>query len=233
MIDKIISDLDSKATIIERYAEAVNLLTTTKEEAIEAALEKYLEDMKNYQVGLIRGVQEGSDEAFEELTSVKDIRNFIYHYAWHIRKYYNFSYREADVVNEIKFQIFYTIKHNYRIYDQPNEFSLLINSMRRWIKQKVGSELTENYHPKTDSYLTTINIEDDSYDWSESWVREIMNKILSEDDRQIFEMRFFKGMKYKQIGEKIGKSKDAVQRRHEKIKKQIKGYLEGIEQWQK
>lgn len=232
MIKKIVSDLDSKPTIIQKYAEAVNVISETDNNDLIAAIEKYLDDLRRYQVKLIQDIKDGEKSAFDRLLEVKDIRNFIYHYAWHIRKYFNFNYSEDDIVNEIKYQLFYTIKNNYRIYNQPNEISLLINSMRRWIKQKVSSELKETYRPKTDSYLPQLFIEDNSYDRTEPWVREIMEKILTDEDREVFELRFFKGMGYKQIGIQMGKSKDAIQRRYEKILRQIKGYLEGIGKWQ-
>lgn len=232
MIKAIISNLDSRATIIQRYLEAVDLLERTDDIEAIAALNKYVDDLRIYQVNLIQAVKDGKEFAFDELLEVKDIRNFIYHYAWHIRKFFQFNYSEADVVNEIKYQLFYTIKNNYRIYNQPNEISLLINSMRRWIKQKVGSELKDTYKPKTDSYLPQLFIEDQSYDGSETWVREVTRKILTTEDQEVFELRFFKGMGYKQIGDKMGKSKDAIQRRYEKILGQIKGHLEAIGKWQ-
>lgn len=232
MIEKIISDLNELPTIIQRYVQAVNMISDTDDNDLIAALEKYLDDLRIYQVNLLQAIKDGEEFAFDKLLEVKDIRNFIYHYAWHIRKFFQFNYSEKDIVNEIKYQLFYTVKSNYRIYDQPNEISLLINSMRRWIKQKVSSELRDTYKPKTDAFLPNLLIEDESYDRSEPWVRDIMKKILTPEDRLVFELRFFKGMGYKEIGVKMGKSKDAIQRRYEKILKQIKGYLEGIGRWQ-
>lgn len=232
MIDKILSDLDSRVTVIQKYVEAVNLLTETDDPEIKAALEIYLEDLRVFQVDLIQAVKDGEEFAFDKLLEVKDIRNFIYHYAWHIRKFFNFRYSENDIVNEIKYQLFYTVRNNYRIYNVPNEISLLINSMRRWIRQKVGEELTKTYKPKMDNYLPQLVIEDESYDGTEGWVKEIAEKILTPEDQKVFELRFFEGLGYKDIGVKVGKSKDAIQRRYEKILKQIKGYLEGIGKWQ-
>lgn len=233
MYKQILSKLNSYPTIIQRYAEAIIIISESEDEVVIVAVEKFLDDLRDYQVNLLEDVKNGVESAFDELVQVKDIRNFIYHYAWHIRKYYNFRYKEEDIVNEIKHQIFLLIKKNYRIYNQPNEFSLLINSMRRWIKQKVGSELKELYRPKNDSYLSRINVEDDSFDHTEGWVRGIMAKILTPEDQKIFELRFFGGFGYKEIGVKLGKSKDAIKRRYEKNLTQIKGYLEGSGEWQK
>lgn len=232
MIDKILSDLDSKKTIIQKIVEAEKQLKLADDPEVKTALEIYLDDLRVFQVDLIQAVKDGEEFAFEKLLEVKDIRNFIYHYAWHIRKFFNFRYSEKDIVNEIKYQLFYTVRNNYRIYNVPNEISLLINSMRRWIKQKVGEELTKSYKPKIDNYLPHLNIEDESYDRTESWVYEITEKILSIEDQRVFKLRFFDGYGYKHIGLETGKSKDAVQRRYEKILKQIKGYLEGIGKWQ-
>lgn len=232
MINEIIANLDSRATIIQRYIEAIELRNATGDKNAIAAIDKYLDELRSYQVDLLQGIKDGKEHAFDELLEVKDIRNFIYHYAWHIRKYFRFHYSEEDVVNEIKYQLFYSIKNNYRIYNQPNEFSLLINSMRRWIKQKVGNELKDTYRPKVDNFLPQLFIEDESYDGTETWVREVMDKILTDEDKRVFELRFFEGMGYKQIGIKMGKSKDAIQRRYEKILFLIKNYLEGIGKWQ-
>lgn len=233
MIGRILSKLDSYPTIIQRYAEALIIISESDNEMVIAAIEKYLDDLKDYQVNLLQAIKDGEESAFHELVKVKDIRNFIYHYAWHIRKFYNYRYSEDDVVNEIKYQIFILVKKNYRIYNQPNEFSLLINSMRRWIKQKVSEELKELYRPKSDGYLSRINVEDETYDGTEDWVREIMTKILTPEDQKIFEYRFFGELGYKEIGLKVGKSKDAIKRRYEKNLAQIKGYLEGSGEWQK
>ncbi|QJT70430.1 hypothetical protein [Microcystis phage MaeS] len=214
-------------TIIERVMKANEIIKTTDHKCIADEMVKYLDELREYQVGLIQNVKDGKEFAFDELVQVKDITNFIYHYAWHIRKFYRFQYREIDVVSEIKFQIYYMIQKNYRIYNQPNEISLLIHSMRRWIKQKVGNELQDVYKPKRDEFLPVLFIEDESYDYSEAWVREAIDKILTPEDRKVFELRFFEGKGYKQIGQELGKSKDAINRRYEKILRQIKGYVEG------
>ena len=225
-VKEIISDLDSKSTLIQRYDEAIKLIDRTKDVEVANALENYLDRLREYQVSMIQKVKDGDEEAFNQLMEVKDIRNFIYHYAYHIRKYFNFSYKEIDVVNEIRYQIYYTIRHNYRIYNQPNEISLLINSMRRWIKQKVSSELKEVYSPKCDNYLPHLSIEDTSYDGTEKWVREVIEKTLSPEDRQIFELKFFDDEKYRRIAEKVDKSYDVVVRRYRRSLKIIKKYLE-------
>lgn len=234
MIEQILDKLDAYPTLIQRYTEAVNLMSESEDEKVIAALEKYIDDLRVYQVGLIKAIKAGEETAFNDLLQVKDIRNFIYHYAWHIRKYYNYRYKEDDIINEIKYQIFLLVKNNYRLYNQPNEISLLINSMRRWIKQKVGSELKETYRPKSDSFLPPMsNIEDQSYDGTETWVKEVAAKILTPEDQKVFDLRFFNNWGYKKIGMEMGKSKDAIQRRYEKILLQIKGYLEGVGEWRK
>lgn len=228
----IISDLDSKQTFKEKYEEALNLIDKMNDPEIVNALEDYLETMREYQVSIIQRIKEGDEDAFEELLKVKDIRNFIYYYAYHIRKFFNFSYKETDIVSEIRFQIYYTIKQNYRIYNQPNEISLLINSMRRWIKQKVGSELKDVYSPKDDNYLPHLSIEDTSYDGSEKWIREVARKHLSLEDQEIFERRFFGDETFYDISVKVGKSQDAIIRRYRRVLKTFKKNIWRYKEWQ-
>jgi hypothetical protein len=230
--ERIISDIKLLPTIIQQFIKANEIINLSRDEVLIAEMKLFLDELREYQVNLLVAVKSGEEFAFDELLQVKDINNFIYHYAWHIQKYYRFQYSEIDVVSEIKCQIYYMIRKNYRIYNQPNEFSLLINSMRRWIKQKVGSELKDTYKPKRDEFLPVLFIEDESYDYSESWVRDVAEKILTPEDQIVFELRFFEGRGYKQIGQELGKSKDAMQRRYEKILRQIRGYLEGNGKWQ-
>lgn len=232
-IEQILSNVKSLPTIISQVKKANEIISVTEDKELAAELEKFLDDLRVYQVNLIQAVKDGEEFAFDELLQVRDINNFIYYYAWCVQKYYRFHYKEIDIVSEIKCQIYYTIKKNYRVYNQPNEFSLLINSMRRWIKQKVGSELKDTYKPKQDDYLPVLFIEDESFDYSEAHVREVAQKILTSEDQVVFELRFFEGRGYKQIGQRLGKSKDAIQRRYEKILRQIKGYLEGNDKWRK
>lgn len=232
-VKEIISGIKSLPTIIEKYKRAKEILySKTENDLLIKEVEGFLEELRDYQVNLLNAIKEGKDYAFDELLNVKDIKNFIHHYAWHIRKFYRFQYREFDIVNEIKYQIYYTIKKNYKIYNQPNEFSLLINSMRKWIKQKVGSGLKDTYKPKKDELLPILFLEDDSYDYSEKFVREVIEQLLTPEDQIVFKLRFFEGMGYKQIGLRLGRSKDTIQRRYEKTLKQIKGYMEDIGKWQ-
>lgn len=231
-MDRIFAELDALPTIIAKYIKAEEVLSETHDINTLTAIEKYIDDLRVYQVNLLMAIKNGEEFAFDELIQTKDIRNFIYHYSWHIFKFYNFQYREEDIIHEIKHQIFHTIKVNYRIYNKPNELSLLINSMRRWIKQKVGSELTEVYRPKVDDSLAAILIEDESHDASVSWVRETAQKLLDNEDLQIFELRFLQGLGYKEIGIEMNKSKDAMQRRYKKILRQLKAHLEVKREWQ-
>lgn len=230
MIDEeVIRRIDANKTIIKKFTMANELLAETNDEETSKAINKYLDDLRDYQVNIILRIKNGDEKAFEEFLNIKDIQNFIYHYAWHIRKYFRFYFTEDDVVHEIQYQMYYIIRKNYRIYNQPNEISLLINSMRSWIRQKVSKELTANYKPKRDMTLSNYYIEDKTQDTSEFFVREIMDEVLSEEDKEIFELRFFCGYGYKQIGQMVGKSKDAIQRRYNKILEQIKDYLESEE----
>lgn len=229
MIDEVIRRIDANETLIKKFTVAKELLAETNDEETSKAIEKYLNDLRDYQVDILLRIKSGDEKAFEEFLNIKDIRNFVYYYAWHIRKYFRFYFSEDDVVHEIQYQMYYIIRKNYRIYNQPNEISLLINSMRSWIRQKVSGELLADYKPKKDMMLSNYNVEDQSQDTSELWVREIMDKTLSEEDTEIFELRFFDGYGYKQIGQMVGKSKDAIQRRYNKILDQIKDYLESEE----
>lgn len=210
-----------KTSKITKYLKKDDELT---ENEIILLKQKQIE-IKNYAVGLLTSIKNGDNNAFEELLKIRDIRNFIYHYSFHIRKYHKFRYSENDVIHEIKFQMYYHISQNYRIYNEPHEFSLLIGSMRNWIKPKVSNALKTIYKPKDDDYITETYLEETEYDDSELIVRDYMNCYLDEYEQVIFELRFFKQMNLVDIGEQVGKGKDSVARRYEKILLKLKEEL--------
>ena len=189
-------------------------------------LEQEKDSIKEFSVGILQRIKDGDEFAFNELIQLKDIRNFIYYYAYCIGKYHKFFYDEEIIVQEIMYQLFYHIKKNYRIYYQPNEISLLIVSMRGWIRQNVSKSLKRNFFPKRDEYLKTSNVEEDEDCFSDVFVEDYLDQSgLTERERKVFQLRFYDMYGYVEIGKIMGFSKDSAQRSYikalEKIKKVI------------
>lgn len=186
-----------------------------------------LDEIKDYSVSLIKGVKDSDEFAFEELMKTKDIRNFIYYYAYAINKYHKFCYDEETVVYEIKYNIFNHIKTRYRIYNKPNELSLLIVSMRKWIRGRVSNSLKEHNFPKTDDNICNKTIEVIDNDSTELLVDELVEKCLNDEEKIIFDLRFYKSMGLVEIGNIIGMSKDSVRRKYKKALDKMKDEILG------
>src|SRR5690625_6038613 len=80
---------------------------------------------------------------------IKDMKNFVYYYTFHIRKFHRYKHPEDEVMHEVMIIVFKHIKYNYRIYNEPHEVSLLINSMRtkvRFRSEEHTSELQSRGH---------------------------------------------------------------------------------------
>lgn len=181
-----------------------------------------LEGIREYSVSLIEKVKNSDEKAFEELMQTKDMRNFIYYYAFAINKYHKFFYDEEVVIHEIKFNIFNHIKTRYRIYNKPNEISLLIVSMRKWIRGRVSNSLKEYYFPKKDENISKKVIEVVDHDSSKFIIDEIVDSCLEKKEKDVFELRFYNRMGLVETGRELGISKDSVSRRYKKALKKIK-----------
>lgn len=213
-----------KHTIIDELQK----IKKEKQNADEEYL-KYLNDYENeiqkYSVDLLEDIVIGDNQAFDDFLKIKDIRNFIYYYAYHINKYHKFRFHNETIVHEIKVQIYNHIIRNYRIYYEPHEFSLLINSMRKWLKLKVNESIKIVFMPKNDERLNQSFLDAECEDSDDFVVRDLMERYLDEEEKQVFELRFFDNMGYVEIGEEMGFSKDTAQRRYNKCLEKLKEYL--------
>lgn len=204
--------------------ECHDLIRKLESEHSGIELQRHLEGLKEYSVGIIEEIRENKEFAFEKLIMSRDIRNFCYYYAYHIAKYHNFYFTKEETLVEIYNQLFLHLKRNYRVYDEPHEFSLIINSMRGWIRYKVSNALVKvNSKMDRDTLEHTFIEEDVNY--SDFEVDELAQKVLNEEEYSVFTKRFFDYMIYKDIGRDMGYSKDSAQRTYfralEKIKDQI------------
>lgn len=172
--------------------------------------------IREFSVSLLERVKNKDDGAFDDLMSIKDMRNFLYFYTYHIREYHKFKYEKHNVLHEVRYQIFYHVVNNYRIYDEPHEISLLITSMRNWIRQKVSTSLKSTYSPKVDEKLDSVFLEETENDESEILVRDLLIRYLNEEEQLVFELKFFHGKGFVEIGQAIGASKDTAQRRYKR-----------------
>ncbi|WP_257064304.1 RNA polymerase sigma factor [Priestia megaterium] len=179
-------------------------------------LEEREEQIRAYSVFLLDRVKNREEGAFEELMQIKDMRNFLHFYTHHIREYHKFRYGKQNVLHEVRFQIFYHVVNNYRIYNEPHEISLLIMSMRNWIRQKVSGALKSTYNPKDDERLEAIFLEETEIDDTEMLVRDLVDRYLDDEERMVFEMKFFEERGFVEIGIEIGASKDTAQRRYKR-----------------
>ena len=178
-------------------------------------LDHRLDLIRMYTVNLIERIKDKDDFAFDDLMKIKDMRNFVHYYARHIREYRNSKFSKLDSVHEIKFQVFNHIVRNYRIYDEPHEVSLLIMSMRGWIRQNANKSLQITYMPKQDDYLEQVYLED-TIDDSEMLVRDLANRYLPKKEMSVFELRFFEQRGFEDIGEILNISKSAAHNRYER-----------------
>lgn len=193
-------------------------------------LEDDLMVIKEFSIKLIQDVKDGKEFAFDTLMSIKDMRNFLYHYAYHIAKHHKFKYKENDILHEIRHQIFYHIKKNYRLYNEPHEIGLLIMSMRGWIKQKVSNSLKPFYHPKTDSYLKQFFLDSGEGNISDVYVNDILTKCLTKEEYEVYVLRVEQNYRLYEIGELMGYSKDTAKRRYQRAIEKLKKELEGADE---
>lgn len=188
--------------------------------------EEKLTKIRDYSVDLLNRIKNKEDEAFNELIQLKDIRNFIYHYSFYIRKYHKFKVDEQNVLHELRFQIFYHISQNYRIYNEPHEISLLIVSMRSWIRQKVSRSLKGEYDALNDAPIDPKYLEDNNSDFTKVMVDEILDDYLDDQENDVFKLRFYGNYQFNQIGEMLGISIHKSRRTFERAKLKLKSVLE-------
>lgn len=213
---KSLREVFKQKPIYQELAEIRTRIKTTKDEEEKKRLIEYEDQIRVYSVFLLDRVKNREEGAFEELMRIKDMRNFLHFYTYHIREFYKFKYGKQNVLHEVQFQIFYHVVNNYRIYNEPHEISLLITSMRGWIRQKVAGALKITYSPKSDEKIDSAFLEETEMDNSELLVRDLMDRYLDETEKKVFEMKFFENKGYVEIGVEIGASKDTAQRRYKR-----------------
>lgn len=215
-MNKTLRETFKQKPIYQELAEIRTRMKVTDDENERKELMEYEDRIRVYSVFLLDRVKNREDGAFEELMQIKDMRNFLHFYTYHIREFYKFKYGKQNVLHEVRFQIFYHVVNNYRIYNEPHEISLLITSMRGWIRQKVAGALKLTYSPKNDEKIEASFLEETEIDSSELLVRDLMERYLDETEKKVFEMKFFENRGYVEIGIEIGASKDTAQRRYKR-----------------
>jgi len=208
--------------IFQELAEVRTKISRAEDEKAKKEFEAYEDQIREFSVFILQRVKDREDGAFEDLMNLKDMRNFLHFYTYHIREYHKFRYTKQNVIHEVRYQIFYHVVNNYRIYNEPHEISLLIMSMRNWIRQKVSNALKNTYNPKNDEILDQVFLEASDFDDTEIIVRDLVNRYLNDDERMVFELKFFQGRGYVDIGQQIGTSKDTAQRRYKSALEKLK-----------
>lgn len=183
---------------------------------------EYKNKLREYTVGLIEGIKNGDNDCFDELMEIKDMKNFVYYYTFHIRKFHRYKHPEDEVMHEVMIIVFKHIKYNYRIYNEPHEVSLLINSMRTKVRFEASSELS-NMNPYS-SYSSPS--ESNSYS-DEEFIKEItfddmIERHLNNEESKIVEMRIRHGLAFHEIGSALGYSKDTAFRRYRRAIHKLK-----------
>lgn len=190
-------------------------------------LSDYERDIQKYCVGILERVKDGDNNAFDELLKLKDIRNFIYYHSYHVHDFFKYKFDEEDIVHEVRYQLFYHLYHNYRIYNEPHEIVLFVNSMRSWMRFKAGKIMLDVNKPKNDEYLQEAFLESHIPE-DELIIEDLIERYLTGDERKVFELRHLEDLKYVDIGEELGFSKDTAQRKYLKaldiIKKKLEKY---------
>jgi hypothetical protein len=211
-----IKELFRTKPIYQELAIIRDKIATTNDLIEKKQFEIYEDRIREFSVSLLLKVKSKEEGAFEELMNIKDMRNFLHFYTYHIREFQKFRYSKQNVLHEVRFQIFYHVVNNYRIYEEPHEISLLITSMRNWIRQKVSYALKNTYNPKDDEKLDQVFLESSALDDSEILVRDLVERYLDDEEEKVFELRFFEGRGFVEIGRAIGSSKDTAQRRYKR-----------------
>lgn len=226
--DQFYTQLSEFETINERILYCHSIVKNSFNKSVVKEAQSFLDFTKDWATSLLERIKSGDADAFDELIETRDIRNFVHHYAYHIGKYHHFNYDKLEIVNEIHIQMFYHIKKNYRIYNEPHEISLLIMSMRNWIRQKVSKILTKNNISEIHEEFNERSVSEKWRDESEITLEEILNKCLTEEERIVFDLRFYDDLTFVGMGEKLGKSKDTMQRKYLSILDKIKNYMEKV-----
>jgi len=225
----LIDEVDKNRTFADKIKAARKLKKDNKEdELIVKAVDHYLDSIRVYVVGLLERIKESDDEAWNEFSDLPDIRNFIHYYTHNIGEFYKFRYSMDVILHEVKWQMFYHIKKNYRPYDDTDEISLLIHSMRSWIKFKVGKAISQVYKPKNpeEEFLPNIEIIDDGYDETKGEMLEIAKNLLDDQCYQVLCYKIIDDHNLTKIGKLMGFSVDTAKRRYEKAIGVMKEYYE-------
>lgn len=221
-----IKELFQTKPIYKELKEVRKEIAKTNDEHKKNELELYEDRIRKFSVSVLERVKNNEENSFENLMMIKDMRNFLHYYAYQIRKFHKFRYKKQNVLHEIRFQIFYHVSNNYRIYNEPHEISLLIMSMRGWIKQKVSEELSNAYKPKEDEQINNAFLECTEFDDTKVFVYDLINRYLDDEEREVFELKFFEGRGFVEVGKIMGFSKDTAQRRYKRSLNKIKKVIE-------
>lgn len=190
------------------------------------SLKAYKNDIREYSVDLIERIKSNEHGAFDELMSLKDMRNFLHHYSFHIRKSFHFNVSEEQAEQEILYEIFLHISMRYRIYNEPHEISLLINSMRGWIMLRVKKTIIQSNLPKQEDEVKFEHFGDCETDDTELVVRDLSERHLNETERYVFERRFFDHMFFEDIAQEMGVTRSTIKRRYDKALDKIKDHMD-------
>ncbi|QQO38714.1 RNA polymerase sigma factor [Bacillus phage BCPST] len=225
----LIDEVDKNRTFADKIKVARKLKKEhKKDELVVKAVDHYLDSIRVYVVDLLERIKESDNDAWEEFSDLPDIRNFIHYYTHSIGEFYKFRYSMDIILHEVRWQMFYHIKKNYRPYNDTDEISLLIHSMRSWIKFKVGKAISQVYKPKNpeEEFLPNTEIIDDSHDESKFETLEIAKSLLDDECYQVLCYKVLDEFSLIKIGELMGFSDDTAKRRYEKAIKTIKNYYE-------
>ncbi|AKA61453.1 RNA polymerase sigma factor [Bacillus phage Stahl] len=227
-INEFLDQIEEFNSVNEKVLFCQSIIENSSNDEVVKSAQSFLDYTRDWAVSMIEKIKEGDENAFDELINVKDMRNFIHHYAYHIDKFHHFNFDTNEIVNEIVVQMFYHVKKNYRIYHEPHELSLLIVSMRGWIRQKVSKILVDNNVADSHEEFNERSVSEKWKDESDITLEEVLEKCLTDDERIIFDLRFHDDLTFVKMGEQMGKSKDTMQRKYLAIIDKIKNYLEKV-----
>jgi hypothetical protein len=230
-IKELIKEIDSNRTYADKIRAARTVRKENEEnELVIKAVDHYLDSIRIHVNSLLSRIKESDNEAWEEFSELPDIRNFMHYYTHNIGEFYRFRYSMEVILNEVRLQMFYHIKRNYRPYDKVDEISLLIHSMRSWIKFKVGKGLSSVYKPKKEEeqFLPNIELIDETIDETKEEMLEIAQGLLTEECYKVFYHKIVDDFTLTKIGEVMGFSVDTAKRRYDKSIVIMKEYYETI-----
>ena len=227
----LIEEVDKNRTYADKIKAARELKKNHENnELVISAADHYLESIKIHVNSLIKRIKESDNEAWDEFSELPDVRNFMHYYTHNIGEFYRFKYSMEVILNEVRLQVFYHIKKNYRPYNKIDELSLVIHSMRSWIKFKVGKGLNSVYKPKKEEeqFLPNIELVDETIDETKNEMLEVAENLLDKECYTVLYHKIVDDYTLTKIGEIMGFSVDTAKRRYDKSIKIMKDYYETI-----